>query len=171
MAFAIKARLEGVEQSLKNLQEMTRTVRNKILRKAVNASSKVVLDAARQLVPSSTGLLKKSLAVRVQTYRASGVVVGIVGPRTGYQKTRQGKKITSFGKKMKAAGQNPSKYAHLIEFGHNLARPKGNLIGYVRARPFLRPAFDQNKSSVIALMEQRITEEIEKEAKKLGGKK
>lgn len=166
MAFAIKARLDGAEEAIRSLDGLSRTLRNQILRKAINAASKVVLDAARKLVPVETGMLKKSLAVRIQTYRSTGTVVGVIGPRTGYKKTRQGKVLTSFGRKIKSTGRNPSKYAHLIEFGHNIARPKGKLVGYARARAFLRPAFDQNKAAIEKLLTERVAEEIEKAARK-----
>lgn len=183
MPFAIKAKLEGLEQALRNLEALTRTVRNKILRKAANASARIVLKAARQLVPKNTGLLKKSLGVRVQTYRASGTVVAIVGPRTGFKKTRQGKKITAFGKKMKEAGQNPSKYAHLVEYGHAVIYPLrkrvlsdgttiyGKVVRAMPPRPFLRPAFEQTKAAAVAAMNQIIAEEIEKKVKAIGGKR
>jgi len=183
MAFAVKARLTGVEQALRNLGAMTRTVRNTILRKAVNASSRLVLDAARALVPQGTGMLKRSLAVRIQTYRGSGAVVAVIGPRTGYQKTRQGKKQTAFGRKIKDSGQDPSKYAHLVEFGRASVQVKkarvlsdgatfyGRVVQSVPPRPFLRPAYEREKARVIATMYQLIAEELNKAAKALGGKK
>lgn len=179
MPFAIKAKIEGIEQALKNLSELTRTVRNKILRKAINGSSRLILNAAKALVPKGNGMLKKSLGIRVQTYRASGTVVGIIGPRTGYKKTRQGKQQTAFGKKIKETGQNPAKYAHLVEFGRAEVRPSkkkvlsdgstiyGTVARSVPPRPFLRPAFEQTRGAVVDLMAKLIDEELKKAAKAL----
>jgi HK97 gp10 family phage protein len=182
MAF-VKARLEGVEKALKALGDVSRTVRNKVLRKAVNASSRVVLAAAKSLVPRGTGMLRRSLAVRVQTYRASGKVVGIIGPRTGTSGSGAKRKQTSFGAKMAQTGQNPAKYAHLVEFGRatvSVSKAKvlsdgstifGRSVKAVPPRPFLRPAFESNKSAVVAQMGEIIAAEIERLAKSLKGAK
>lgn len=169
MAFAIKARLEGVETALAALGEVARTVRNKVLRKAVNAASRLVLDAARALVPKDTGMLRKSLGVRIQTYRGSGKVVAVIGPRTGYTRTRSGTQQTALGRKIKETGRNPSKYAHLVEYGHALVRG-GKVAGSVPAKPFLRPAFETNKGQLAETMSRLIAQEIEKIAKRMGGK-
>lgn len=183
MAVGFKAKLEGVEKAIHSLDGLGRTLRNKILRKAVNASARIMLKAARSLAPRGTGLLKKSLGVRIKTYQKSGAVVAIIGPRTGFKKTRQGKTLTAFGKKMKASGQNPTKYVHLIEFGRAEVRVKkkkvlsdgstiyGTVVKSVPPRPFLRKAFEQTKNAVVETMKQRIAEELEKAAAALGGKR
>src|SRR5262249_13600056 len=111
-------------------------VRKKVLRKAINEASKIVLKAAKANVPRASGLLKKSLGRKVKVYRASGTVVAIIGPRTGFKQDvhRDGRKV--------AVLANPTKYAHLVERGTR----------HSPARPFMRPAFESTKPEVQSAM-------------------
>lgn len=118
MAFAVRMRVAGMDRLLKRLDGLEKKVRNQILRKATfKASEPVYKDARRSAPKGETGLLKKSIGRRVRVYRKSGVVVVVVGPRTGFRKSRAGRVVTALGKKYQAAGVNPTRYAHLVEFG------------------------------------------------------
>jgi len=118
MAFQVKVQFTGLQEILKRLDAVEKKVRKKILRKAIGAANKIVLKAAKAKVrKGATGLLKKSLGSRIKVYRQGGVVVGIVGPRSGFKKTREGRAQTSLGAKFAAAGSRPTLYAHLVEGG------------------------------------------------------
>ncbi len=159
----IKAQLTGLEDVKRRLGKVKAGVARKLTRQAVTKGTKLVLNAAKGLVPvGPTGLLKKSLGSVIKTY-SSGAVVGIVGPRTGFTKTGRGKKTrrkeTALGAKFRAAGVRPTLYAHLVEFG---TRPhaigKGSLVrkGIQRGRghpgskaqPFLGPAWTGQETAV-----------------------
>jgi len=70
-------------------------------RKAVNAATTPMLNAARQLVPKVTGTLRKSLAKRVKNQGKA--VQGKIGGRRG------------------TAGH---RYLHLVEFGTSHSSPR-----------------------------------------------
>lgn len=163
---SIRGELVGLKEALKALDGLSRTVRNKALRPAMTEASKLVQGAARALVPvGETGMLKKSLDRKVKTYRGSGVVVGIVGPRTGLAGARKGgKRLTAFGRKIAALGVNPGKYAHLVEGGHRMVGHRPGLVaaGAVRPRPFLRPAFERSREQAVAVIARRIAAELAK---------
>ena len=148
--FRIQGTLEGLDKVLANLGQLAKqSTRSKILRKAVNAAARPMLQQARQTVPVDTGWLKKSLAVRIQTYRNTGAVVAVIGPRSGFQKNRKtGKRSrTAFGDKLAAkTNRRPTYYAHLVELGTIKTA----------ARPFLGASFEAQKATALELMRQYI---------------
>ena len=156
MAFAIKGEITGLADVFRQLRNVDKKVRNRLLKKAIRAASKLVLTSAKAKVAVRTGLLRKSLGIKVKVYRKSGIVVGIVGPRTGYKGSG------------KDPDENPTNIAHLVEKGRKavMVRTKktlsdgttayGREAKAVPARPFLRPAFDENKAAAEALIRETI---------------
>lgn len=147
MAFAIKGRVEGLEEVLKALDAVDKKIRRKAIRQAVGAAGKIVLAAAKQKVPKNSGLLRKSLGRKVKVYRGSGVAVAIVGPRAGFrqQVSRDGRRPVL---------SDPAKYAHLVEGGvgaHGYKTRAGSHPG-AAAHPFLRPALEDNKVAIYGAM-------------------
>jgi HK97 gp10 family phage protein len=142
MGFTIQARVEGVEKAIKSLDALGRTVKNQILRKAMRAGARIIITAARAKVPVDTATLKKSFSVKLKAYRQSGVMVAVVGPRTGMKK-QVGTRIRG-AHKGEAVYRNPAKIAHLVEKGH--ARGKGKAAAPPHA--FLKPALDETTGQV-----------------------
>lgn len=130
--------VHGVGELLAKLRDLDKRVRRKILRKAVNEPSKIVLAAMKAKVPVETGLLRKSLGRKVKVW-GNGVAFFIVGPRRGFKKQVK----TKLGKMMH---RNPSKYAHLAD----------------KFRPWRGPVADQTKTAVLASMERVLKEELAK---------
>lgn len=160
----IKTQIQGVEQVVARLGNVSKAVRNKILRKAINAATGPVYKAARAnaknvvnqaasndavgQVMKSTGTLAKSIGRKVKIYRQSGVAVGIVGPRTGFKRTvtlKSGRELVV----------DPIKYSHLVEYGTRRSR----------AKPFLRPAWDQNKNAAADALSSVVRDGIQEAAK------
>ena len=180
MGFRITGKIEGLDKVLAKLNSLARqSTRSKILRKAVNAASRPMLAEAKTTVPVGDGWLKRSLGLRIQTYRNTGAVVAVVGPRTGFQRNkRTGQKtLTAYGSKLRARTvSRPTYYAHLVEFGtqpHSVSRGgkrKRPLQGArlhpgAKARPFLRPAFEAQKTAAMETLRSVILAGIEAELK------
>lgn len=137
------------------LNELSAKHAKKAIKKGIDAATKFVAADAKARVPRRTGLLKKSIGRRVQSYRGGTVVSGLVGPRRGFAT------VLPSGKKV-----NPAKYAHLVEFGRKVVVAKkallladrvegvvfGKQVRAVAPRPFLRPAWDANKGRVTGEM-------------------
>lgn len=142
--FALK--ITGFDDVEKALKKLGQKVASKVVKKAVRKGSRLILDRARKLVPVETGALKKSLGIKRKFYRRSSVMVEIVGPRSGHEKTDS-----------KGRTRNPVNYAHLVEVGGILrgagARGKGKLLGARKANSFLRKAFDENKFKALKRIE------------------
>ncbi len=140
-----------LRRKLEKLGKANNRSRNKVIRQAVSFSMTPVSKAAKtNLRPGhgfDTGLLKKSIGKKTKTYK--GVTfIAVVGPRKGFKKEVEvnGTLVT----------RNPSKYAHLVEFGTR----------HSRAFPFLRPALLENKATVESRLRQRLSHGLVREAKK-----
>lgn len=159
----------GEKQALSNAQKAMRSVGMKVIR-----------DARKRLTKNhgmDTGQLKKSLGVRaVKVIKGEGKVVMYIGPRGGF----------GIEHPIKKRPHNPYYIAHLVEFGHRIAvghsgssqkdfvlprfdKIKGETAlpadkrlakdaGFVKARPFLRPAVDANKSEFTKQMVAKLRE-------------
>ena len=163
MSFQLKIKLEGLEEAFRNLAEFPRNLQGPMLRAAVRAASTPMLQRARMLCPvGDTGLLRKSLGRRFKTYRKNGVVAVYMGPRRGFKTIINGRAV------------NPTNYAHLVEYGtsqHFLGKKGSKETGLLhpgaRARPFLRPAFDQTKGIAVEMFVQKINEDMIAACKKM----
>ncbi len=107
---ALSAALQGIPEDM----------RNKILVQGVARACKPIERAAKQNAKSSqdTGALRNSITTKTVGYAKDGKAVGLVGPARGY--FTGGKKSGKLGRLL---GKNvmPSKYAHLVEYGHRIA--------------------------------------------------
>ena len=128
-------RVGGVQDCISAFRDLPRTVRNKHMRIAMNAGGGVIRDAAVANMPSETGLLKKSIKVKVRVPEASHdpkhwgkpayAVVGAawsvqsraarIKGRTKTITTRQALRRTFGGGGFHT--RIPARYAHLIERG------------------------------------------------------
>jgi len=163
MPFKIKGQIEGLEGTLAVLKSADAKVRKKILRKACNKAGGVLLKRAKQLVPTKSKLLKKSLGRKVKVY-PSGVAVAVVGPRKGFRQevVRDGREVLS----------DPIRYAHLVEGGtrpHGYKTRGGRHPG-AKARPFLKPSLDSTKSTVKKVIANTIAEGLQEAANAGKGK-
>ncbi len=150
MPYTVRGRIDGLPGLLRSLEGLQDKLRKKTLKDAIGAASKVVLWEARRRAPRGSGLLRKSLGRKVKVYRNSGVVVGIIGPRTGF-KIQVGVRIRgkNAGKPIYA---NPTQYAHLVELGTRRSA----------AKPFLKPAFEGSREKCLAEMAAAVNAAIEK---------
>lgn len=88
---------------LTNLDELQTRLRKNILKKAIRAGGKEVLQALRSRAPRDTGTLAKSLTTKVDSKKGEDVVIGVIGVRSGYKRT------------VKGQVKQPSRYAHLSQ--------------------------------------------------------
>jgi HK97 gp10 family phage protein len=142
-------RVGGVQDTLNAFRDLPRAIRNRHMRIAMNAGAGVIRDTAVANAPKQSGLLKKSLKVKVRVPDASYnvahhgrpayAVIGpsryVVGPtvkRGGKTKLMGIKRATKYvlgGGKVQT--RSPSRYAHLVEKGtrkHNIRPASGKLL-------------------------------------------
>lgn len=109
MAFGRAVVITGLKPLLSKLAGLRSTEAKAVRRRALMEASKPVLQAAKSLVNLETGLLRRSLGRRVRTYRSGSTIVVIIGPRSGFKQEVKRKRGFVLA--------NPTKYAHLTEFG------------------------------------------------------
>lgn len=102
-----------------------------VLLPAVEAACGPILAQAKANATLSmdTGALQDSLVLKVVGYKNTGTVVGLVGPDRNYRVNGRlaGKLATLFGAS-RGEVRRPANYAHLVEFGHIIAK-RGKLRG------------------------------------------
>lgn len=121
MSVEIRVDMLGAKDLQRMLVGWKPAAMRRIVRPGVDKSSRVVSRAAKARVSVETGLLKRSIGVRVRTY-PSGNVVGVVGPRKGFKRPIIRTRATGKGQAKGTAGirlvyRDPTKYAHLVEGG------------------------------------------------------
>lgn len=176
MSLKIKAHIEGIEKVQAILKGLPPQIARRVLRPALTAEGSKVVTQGKRLVPQATGLLKKSLGKKTKTYTGSGTVIVVVGPRSGFKTVIAGKK------------HDPTKYAHLVEFGakpHSIVSRFGGRKVYGRkkrnyttvmhpgapAQHSLSKAYKYGLVGAAERMTQRMAIEIEKQAAKGAFKK
>ena len=126
-----------------NLDRFIRQSKYRVMSKAGNYAATPGVKAARAKAPGGpTGNLKKSLA------------------------TQQGKKTRSrkaFLKVIKVIGPAwpLGAHAHLVEYGHK---------GGAKPKPFMRPAWDNNKATVKTRFREKMSKELKAETAKFNVK-
>jgi len=122
------------------LKRLDAKVQKKVVRKALRAGAKMVLAAARALVSADTGALRAGLKPRALKARRGTFGVQVMTP------TRE-----QLGIPADASGYYPA----VLEYGAE-GHP---------ARPFLRPALDQARSTATSAIREAIVQGIDEAAK------
>lgn len=191
MPFVVKAQVTGLGKVLAALADLKQGARNRILRKALAAGAKPMLARAKQLAPSETGLLRRSL--RTVIYTEGGKVIAEIGPKSMKEQVviEEGQSARILSKKGRKGllttadtpagsvtrNRNPAYYAHLVEFGRVAVKPvsrkalsSGAAVfasaGPMTPRPFLRPAFDETQAQARQIIADTVWQELGKLARK-----
>ena len=168
----------GLEDVKKKLATLGKRLATNVLRRGLLAGAGLIRDDARSRVSKRTGRLKKNIIAESRGVfkDGSGTPVEHRAVALVRGKARDGKR-------------SARAYAHFVEFGtkpHYMDKGsinvlfkgskakitrKGKIHPGAKAKPFMRPAFDAKKHEAVRAMEKRIRQELDKEIKKLAGKK
>jgi len=146
--------LNGLKEAVDALGAVEKKVRKSLLRKAAVAGGKIVMRKYKDTVAKRSGTLARSIGHKVKVYQ--GAATDVIGARTGMTAVVKGRM------------EDPSKIAHLVEFGtrpHSTRRGSklgrrgkadegqtGKLNPGARAKPSLIPAKLSTGKQVIGLM-------------------
>lgn len=141
------------------------TLRSGLVAWSLRRALKPIQDMAKSLIPVRTGTARKSIRIVTRTYKDNKVTVGLVGPSRDVVGTDpHGRPI------------RPTKYAHLIEFGHVITPTKrsrngGKVAQYqakhgrygkrTRPYPFIGPAFETLKDQVLPSLNEDLRNRVE----------
>jgi HK97 gp10 family phage protein len=142
MASAVNVKVEGLRELGERMKSLSEDVNNRIARAATAAGAVVIRKAAQSKVAVDTGNLKKSIIVkRLPKGETQLTSEHIVTVRKG--------KVTA---KQKGAGLKDAFYGRFVEFG----------TAKMPARPYLRPAYDENKQKAVEAIKDRIAARLKK---------
>jgi HK97 gp10 family phage protein len=130
--------MKGTAELHAVLAALPKEVRQEVLASALGKGAGEVAKRARVLAAKDSGALKRSITYVVRSYRSGETAVAVIGPNKRFRGPD---------------GARPANYAHLVEYGHRVAKGgaltrldgrgrkgKGVAGGFVPARPFMRPA-------------------------------
>lgn len=182
MANNMRFDLRGDKALIRALNALEDKVERRVLTSAVGKAARPILQSAKSKVPQKTRLLRNSLGIKRYRSKLFPMAIAVIGPRQRHVKNRKGETVAGFKvtKSVAARGvsdkADPAKYAHLVEFGTTPHVIPGAFVGGkgpltvshpgTPARPFLRPAFDQNVGRAQTVMAAEIWNGIRKEAAK-----
>lgn len=151
-----EVRIDGLAELQKALDTFAVNVQKKVMRGALRAGQKVILDQARANVPVASGDLRKSL--RISTRMKGAMATATL-----------------------KAGSKKAFYAQMVEFGTaaHLIKPKnaralfffGNASAAInhpgsKKKPFMRPAFDARAQASIEAFADYVRKRLAKETAK-----
>lgn len=154
MAGSVKVKVEGLQELGQRLSALSLKVRKKVARSATNAAAQVIKKQAIRNAPQSDGV-----HVLVDTEEGPVDIVpgnlrkGIIVARVRKTSLTSEHLVTVGGK---AKHHYAGRYAHFVEFGTIRNAP----------RPFLRPAFEQEKGFAVGAMKAALEKGIIKETNK-----
>lgn len=154
--------VQGDLEVVNLLRELPLKVERKGVRAAVTAMTTPIARAAKAKAPRVyTGLLKKAIGKKTKAGRSKGSAVGLVGARRSVEGAYKGKRWV------------PANYIHLVELGtkpHGIPTKDGGTVQHPGspAKPFLEPAYEEQKSAAERAGAEKLKQVVEAEAKKLG---
>jgi len=156
-------RVKGLNELQRFLEQLSAKMEANVMRAALRAASKPILNAAKANVPVGEPSRKGARVYKLYqgVLRDSIRVSSRIDSRTG--------KITASvkaGGKVRGSGANVF-YAHMVEFGtrpHSLAKNGKGEINHpgVTPRPFMRPALDANAPAAVVAAGEYIKKRLAK---------
>lgn len=138
---AITARLEGLEETVASMEDLSRATQRNVVRRMLLQAGEPTADRAASLAPTLTGKLSFSMVV----------ATGLTRRHKGEQRNRASEVEVYIGP---AGGAGALFYASHREFGTVL----------LPAHPYLRPAWDSTKGQALNLIAQGLRVEVGKAA-------
>ena len=136
--------IEGLEDALRKMDEMTKNVAKKHVKKALRAAAKPVLQSAKDNAkniddPDTAANIAKNLVIRPGKTSDKNSAKVRIGVKGGGQFWRSNKNVQRKGKKRQANPHytplpNDTRHFWLVEFG----------TAKTRAQPYMRPALEPN---------------------------
>ena len=129
--------VKGLQGVMDQLKEVSAEMGQKALVQAARAAFKKVADAAKQLVPVDSGDLREAISIR--TAKSGSVVAAGIVVNASSSASRQATIAAAVFNEGQSVRLPPARRWHFVELGTNRTA----------AKPFIRPALDQNAQAVV----------------------
>jgi HK97 gp10 family phage protein len=132
----VTIKIEGLREVRDAIEKLPKATGKSVMRKVLMARAKPIADAAKSYVPVESGELRDSI---------------VASTRLSKRQKRDARETASYVEVY--AGPGPLPYAHLVEYG-SVHNPK--------PEPFMRPAWDGLKGSLLQTIKEDLWSEIRK---------
>lgn len=174
---AVAAKIPGMDELLKQLQYLPPRMQMNVLRTTIFRGAQSIRDLAMEKLQSNgsvrTGKLLRDIVAKRSRSTEKEVVAKVeVGQRGGKRSAWYGflverghavKRTVGF----EARGKNTRSFNKGVQGPATQIRKKKETVGHVAARPFLIPAFEENKDKIKKDIQKGMQEEIIKAVKKI----
>ena len=154
----IEVKITGLDELQRVLEEMPKDVARRALRGGLKAGSEIVRQRMVENAPKASGFLSEHFNVKVRIRSNELVGTAHIGPagKTYYPGKGAKEKGVRTGKHPNKGGLTPvASVARFLEFGTSR----------MSAKPFLRPAFESTKDSVLSTIINSLRDAIGRWAK------
>ncbi len=134
---SVTVKLEGLEDTLRNMEDLSKATGRNAMRRALLAAGEPVADLASRLAPEARGILAFSIVVSTQLTRR----------HKSEQRNRESEVEVYVGP---AGGQGALYYASHQEFG-TVVSP---------AQPYMRPAWEATKGQSLAMIIRGVKDQV-----------
>lgn len=158
----MQLKVEGLAELAKALSELPQELSGKNggpLRKAIGRAAVVIRDEARRRAPVRSGVLRENIVAarhRKSKQGNEGYFVEVRRKKRRYANTKANRQKGRVGGVYSYAGE--AYYGMMVELGTK----------HMRARPFLRPAFEAKKVEAAEVFRAEFAKAIAAAAKKVG---
>lgn len=156
---SFRMQLHGAKELEAALRQLPKRIGKGAIRRALKKAAQPIADDAKSRVPvgrnrESGEHLQENIAVSTKLSKRQR--------RRSRARGHDPNRVDVY------IGAEPSRHAHLVEFGTGPRRTKsGKSTGVMPAQPFMRPAWDAGKHRALRQFERDLWKEIEKSARNL----
>lgn len=151
--------IEGLPELKKKFGELTDKQQRGVLRTAIRAGGTMVAREAKRLVPVKTGALKKSIGVKVSVKQG-----GVTEATIGFGRRQYYGLMVELGHSQVFRTKEVIRRVRMKATGEIKEHRRKKTVGFVPARPFLRPALEGNEQRIVEIIAQNFRKHIDKVA-------
>ncbi len=157
---SIRFRIEGLSELKAALQDLPKATEKNVMRRVLKARAQPIADDAKALCPVYVGPAKKLKIGNRRVEIAPGELKRSikVGSKLSRHQRKDAKETKSYVEIY--VGPAPLPYAHMVEFGSKHNKP----------HPFMRLAWDKNKTAILNGIKDDLATEIRKAAERIARK-
>lgn len=158
--------VDGLKEMDAALGEMSKATARNVLKRVLMKAGQPTADLASQLAPVDRGQLSRSVTVSPRIKNKAGSAEFSAVLRAGGSRAEAGQALRAARRAAKGSfvevyiGPTALPHAHLMEFGTS----------DLTAQPFMRPAWEQTKAGIMAIIKAELAIEIDKAAKRAARK-
>jgi len=152
MALRLSAKAIGLDRVKKQLRGLPKVIRNRALRTGFRKIGQLLAKDLKRTLPGKggqrTGLMKKSVGLKVKLYRTSGNIFVAVGPRGGFSQ------VVGTTRKGVPRIHNPARVFHLVDRGSQR----------ITARNYLQTVLSRNRARLPPILFEEVKKVVAKYA-------